>query len=127
MRVRARSLAGLAVLIVVVSAAVRWVGGADEARLGPALAAQARAGDIRMVSSLTCPYCTAARQWLTLHRVTFDECWIERDEACRATFEALPVRGTPTMIVRGHVQTGFEPARVLQALERAPAGPAPGG
>lgn len=116
-----RSLVGLVLLIAAIAVATQWLGDRAQDRIGEQMAQAANGGDIRMLSSLTCPYCTQARQWLERHGVPFDECFIERDAACEAAFEALPVRGTPTLIVRGQVQTGFDPERVLQAL-RAGAG-----
>ncbi len=111
-----RSLLGLVALIAAVSLATQWWIGRTEQRLADEVAALASAGDIRMVSSLTCPYCTQARQWFERHGVPFDECFVERDAACRATFEALPVRATPTLIVRGQVITGFRAEQVAAVL-----------
>jgi hypothetical protein len=59
----------------------------------------------------------AARHWMTEHRVVFDECFVERDAQCRATYEAASARGTPTLVVRGRAQIGFDPARVLAVLD----------
>ncbi|MCU0966750.1 MAG: hypothetical protein MUF08_17270 [Burkholderiaceae bacterium] len=56
------------------------------------------------------------------HEVAFDECFIETDAACAARFEALRAPGTPVLLVRGQLQTGFDAQRVLGALSRgAPA------
>lgn len=113
-----RSLWSLVLLVAAVALASQWWVARGDSRVGERLAQAARDGDIRMVSSLTCPYCTQARQWLERHRVPFDECFIERDAACQATFDALPVRATPTLIVRGQVLTGFRADQVLRALRR---------
>jgi glutaredoxin len=110
------SLWTLVVLVVGVSLAAQWIGDRAQGRVGDAVAAAARPGDIRMVSSLTCPYCTQARQWFEQHSVPVDECFVERDPACQALFDSLPVPATPTLIVRGQVQTGFDPQRLLAAL-----------
>lgn len=69
-----------------------------------------------MISSDTCVYCVTARRWLHQHGVSFDECFIERDAQCRSLYQATQERGTPTLIVRGKVQLGFDAARVLAAL-----------
>jgi hypothetical protein len=58
---------------------------------------------------------------MTRHGVRFDECFIERDAQCKALFEATPVRATPTLLVRGQVQVGFDAQRIVKTLE-APAG-----
>ena len=116
MATRPRSLLGLAALVVGVGVASQWWSASSERRLGAQLAAAARAGDIRMISSDTCVYCVSARRWMTEHGVGFDECFIERDAQCRTIYEATQARGTPTLIVRGKVQLGFDAARVLAGL-----------
>jgi glutaredoxin len=112
-----RSVAVLLALVLVVSAAMQWWGYASERRHAERLAALAQPGDIRMIASVTCAFCAAARHWMTEHRVRFDECYIERDAQCKALYDATQARGTPTLIVRGQVQLGFDAARVLAALE----------
>ncbi len=97
-------------------AGVQLLNTSSEDRLGRELAASARPGDIVMLSSETCPYCTQARLWLTHHRVTFSECFIERDAACAARYEALQSPGTPTLVVRGKRQIGFDARRVAREL-----------
>lgn len=81
-----------------------------------ALRAVARQGDIRMISSVTCIFCTKARQYMTEHRIPFEECVIERDAACLNDYKRLGASGTPTMLVRGQRQLGFDPLRVTAAL-----------
>ncbi|MEX8495157.1 glutaredoxin family protein [Sphaerotilus sp.] len=81
-----------------------------------ALRAVARAGDIRMLSSVSCIFCMKARQYLTEHRIPFEECLIERDAACMADYKRLGASGTPTLLVRGQRQLGFDPLRVTAAL-----------
>ena len=113
-----RSLVVVVLSVVAVSLATLWWRDRADGRFGVEMAQNARPGDIRMLSSLRCPYCTLARQWFERHGVAFDECFIERDAACRAEFDALPVRATPTLVVRGEVQTGFSAERVAAALRR---------
>ena len=112
-----RSIALLVALVLVASAGMQWWGRASEQRQGERLAALAQAGDIRMVSSQTCVYCTAARRWMSEHRVRFTECFIERDAQCRAVYDATLARGTPTLIVRGQVQLGFDAGKILAVLD----------
>lgn len=115
-----RSIALLAALLLATGAATQWWQGRSQARLGERLAALAQPGDIHMLSSLTCTFCAAARQWLTEHRVGFNECFIERDAQCQTVYAATGARGTPTLLVRGQVQLGFDPERVLAALPARP-------
>jgi glutaredoxin len=116
-RPSARSLLVLVLLILVASGGSQWWHGRSQQRLGQSLAALAQRGDIRLLSSDTCAYCTLARSWLTEHRVAFDECFIEREAACRAQFDALQAAGTPMVLVGGQAQTGFDPERVLARLK----------
>ena len=82
----------------------------------PQLQRLARSGDILMLSSNTCSFCTRARQWLKAHQVPFDECFIETDARCAAQYRAVMAQGTPTLLVRGQVQIGFSPRRVAERL-----------
>ncbi len=87
-----------------------------EKQVGTALAALAKPGDIVMLSSETCTYCEQARRWLTENRVPFSECFIEKDAACADSYRAQQAQGTPTLLVRGQRQVGFDPGRITQAL-----------
>ena len=112
------------VVPLILFALAMWLGvqllqGASGERLGKELSAQARPGDIVMLSSLTCIPCAEARVWLTEHKVAFSECFIERDADCAARFDALQSPGTPTLLVRGQRQIGFSAERVAQALRPA--------
>jgi glutaredoxin len=86
------------------------------ARLGPEIARQARQGDIHMISSLTCTWCTRARGWFTEHGVAFSECFVERDAACADAYVALQAPGTPVLLVRDERVIGFSPQRIAEAL-----------
>ena len=118
---RRASLGLLVVLVLAAGAANQWWQGASERRDGARLAALAQPGDIRMLASVTCVYCEAARRWMTAQGVRFDECFIERDAQCQALYDASGARGTPTLLVRGRVQVGFQAQRVIEALQ-GPAG-----
>jgi glutaredoxin len=102
--------------------ALAWLGatawrGHVAARDGEVLAQRVQPGDIRMISSETCGYCVAARQWMTQQRIPFEECLIERDAQCLADYQALGAVGTPTLMVRGQRVIGFDRARVLDILK----------
>lgn len=70
-----------------------------------------------MLSSETCPYCLAARRWMTQQGIPFDECFIERDARCAADYQALGGIGTPTLVVRGQRVIGFDRAKLLEILK----------
>ncbi len=105
-----------AALIVGVTAALSLWREAREAADGRALAALVRPGDIHMISSQTCIFCTRARTWMQAQNLPFTECFIERDPACDAQFRALMQPGTPVLLVRGQVQLGFNPQQVRDRL-----------
>ena len=118
MKASGKQLLGLVLLVLAVSAGNRWwVARHDDAQ-GQQLAALARPGDIRMMSSENCAICLEARNWMLRNRVVFTECLIERDTACRADFDALGAAGTPVMWVRGQPQLGFNAERLRVALAR---------
>ncbi len=106
----------LLLVVVLVWGALQGWRGVQAARLGPEVAGAARAGDIRMISSLTCAYCTQARAWFTEHRVAFSECFVERDAACADAYAALQAPGTPVLLVRDTRLVGFSPQRIAEAL-----------
>lgn len=118
MRTSRRSLIGLLALVAAVALANFGWGEFRASQLGTQVARAAKAGDIEMLSSVTCAYCDAARAWFEQHGVPVRECFIERDADCAARFAALQSPGTPLLLVRGERQVGFSPARVAQALER---------
>ena len=117
MKAKAREL----VLLCVIAGAAWGAGQGLKAwqgeRLGERVAATAGPGDIVMLSSVTCAYCREARQWFTKHEVMFDECFIEQDAACAEAYRRLMAPGTPTLLVRGERQVGFDAKRIAQALQ----------
>ncbi len=118
-RAQWRTLAGLVVVVALASGGSQWWRSHLAGGMGAQLAAQAQPGDIQMLSSTTCAYCTAARRWMTDQQVPFTECFVERDADCAARYQALGARGTPTLLVRGQLQLGFSPQRVLDGLGAA--------
>jgi glutaredoxin len=121
----ARRLAGLLIVVAAGFAVVQGVGWWSRERLGAQVAAAARPGDIRMIGSVTCVYCAAARAWFTENRVPFSECLIEHDAACADTYRALLAPGTPMLLVRGRRLVGFDAQRVADALAANPSPPTP--
>ena len=76
-------------------------------------------GDLKLISSTSCLFCTRARQYLTEQRIPFEECFIERDSACLTEYRARGAAGTPTVLVRGQARLGFDPGQVAETLAAA--------
>ena len=123
MKTALRRFLSLAIVVAIVWSGVQLFGIWQAQRLGQQVAREARAGDIVMVSSVTCPYCKEAREWFTDHKVVFSECFIETEPACAAAYNALQAPGTPVLLVRGQRQRGFDAQRIAAALT-SPASPA---
>jgi len=109
----------LAVLVALSWGGAQWLGGRAAQSQGEVLRELARPGDILMLSSTTCVFCKRASTWLVEQRVPHRECFIERDAACLAEYQARGARGTPTFVVRGQVMLGFDPQR-MGAILRSP-------
>ncbi len=111
-----KSLLILAFLIAAISLVSQGLHTWNNSSIGSSVAEKARAGDIYMVSSTTCPYCSQACAWFSQHNVPFTECFIERDAFCASRYEAMMTPGTPVLMVRGKKQIGFNPTAINAAL-----------
>jgi glutaredoxin len=103
------------VLLVVVggSNALSWWRDAQAADHIKAKLGQQR---ITLYTTQSCVYCTKAKRWLSKHDLAWDECDVERDSYCKATFEAQGAPGTPLVRIGAHWSLGFDPAWIAQAL-----------
>jgi len=118
MNLTLRRIAPLALVVAVGWLGVQLIQSFGSERIGREMASNAKPGDIVMLSSETCEYCKQARAWFKEHQVAFGECFIERDAACKAAYDALQSPGTPMLVVRGQRQVGFSPERVAQTLRQ---------
>lgn len=105
-------------VVIALTAAASWAWRSHvAAEDGKLLAERVKPGDIRMISSETCGWCTAARRWMTSEGIPFSECFIEKDAQCDADFRARGGSGTPTLVVRGQTVVGFDRARIIELLK----------
>lgn len=111
-----RSLAGLVLWVLLALAATEGWRAYQAGKLAQQLVARVRPGDILMLSSETCVFCDRARRWMTQQALPFTECFIESDADCARRYQATGAQGTPTLLVRGRLQLGFSPDRLLAAL-----------
>lgn len=114
-----RSFASLALVVVLAAMVGEGARVWQQQQRAEALRAVLQPGDLRMLSSTTCIFCTRAREWLTRHALPFQECFVELDATCAETYEQLGRPGTPTMLVRGQPQRGFDAERIAKALTPA--------
>ncbi|MFG6447269.1 glutaredoxin family protein [Roseateles sp. BYS180W] len=112
---RWRGLGSLALVLGVVLGLSQWARWSQQDRHAEALRQLLSPGQLQMISSTTCTYCDRARTWFTQERIPFTECYIERDKACLARYQALGARGTPTFVLHEQVVLGLDLPR-LQAL-----------
>jgi glutaredoxin len=115
-----RTWIALAAIVVMATATQSWWSSRSTDRVAAEVARLAAPGDIRMLSSTTCPICTRARNWFKAHEVAYDECFIETDAACAARFQQTRSPGTPVILVRGRPLVGFNPERIALALNLSP-------
>jgi glutaredoxin len=111
-----RRFASLALLLIAVWGGTQAMQLWSARQLGSEAAANAKPGDIQMISSVTCVYCAKARAWFTEQKIPFSECFVERDAVCAAQYNGLLAPGTPVIVVRGQPQIGFSSQRVVDAL-----------
>ncbi len=103
-----------------------WLVRRTDISMGQALSALSQPGEIMMIASENCVQCELARRWMQRHNVAFSECLIERDADCSARYQALYAPGTPLLVVRERVLTGFSPQAIWQVLKTAPQSPPQG-
>lgn len=72
---------------------------------------------LQMISSTTCRYCTRAREWMQAQGVRFEECFIEREEACRQRYLATGAQATPTFVVGRSAVLGLDAPRLIALLQ----------
>lgn len=114
------SLALLLVLIVGGSKAFNWW---KDTRTADRIKAGLGQQRITLYTTQTCTFCVDAKFWLRTHSIAWDECDVERDPSCKATFEAQGAPGTPIVRVGSHWYLGFDPNWIAEALiAPAPAG-----
>lgn len=112
------SLKSLAVIVLLVVGGTQGLQHWQDARAASEIKAHLGGQRITMYSTADCIYCAKARGWLSGHGIPWDECDVERDTGCQATFEAHGAPGTPLIRAGGQWRLGFEPAWVAQALAK---------
>ena len=110
----------LAVIVLVTMGASQGVSWWTQQRTAAAVRQHVQPGDITMYATETCVYCVKARDWMKSHNIPWQECDVERDAACRQTYEAQGAPGTPLMQVKGRWSLGFNTEWLSRAIEMPP-------
>ncbi len=116
-----RELWPLLVIVAVVWGLSSWARQGLHEGQAQSLREKAKPGDIVMLSSLSCSYCTQARQWFEAERIPYAECFIESNAQCAQRYRETLARGTPTFLVRGQVILGLDRALMVALLEQTKA------
>lgn len=114
--VKTRSLWTLALLLVLIAGGSKALNWWQEDRTADLIKANLHQQRITLYTTQTCVYCVEAKFWLRSHGIAWDECDVERDASCKATFEAQGAPGTPMVRIGHRWLLGFEPNWVAQAL-----------
>ena len=117
---RRRELMGLALLIGIVWGLSQVWTSWQTASLAAQLKGRAQGDDILMLTTSTCPYCAAARRWLSEHNIAYRECNVEEEAACAAEYVARGSPGVPLMKAKGQWQLGFDPQWLVAVLAADP-------
>lgn len=120
MSIKRSELLVLLVVMVVAMSAGQWLRGSRPAgsdEQGAALRAAVQPGELQMISSTTCAYCTKARLWLTEQQVPFDECFVETNAACRQRWLAVGAQATPTFVVGRSAVLGLDVPRLIELAQ----------
>jgi len=118
-----RELWPLALIVVVVWAVSSWARQGLQETQAQSLREKAKPGDIVMLSSRSCVYCTQARQWFEAESIPYAECFIESNAQCAQRYRETLAQGTPTFLVRGQVILGLNRTRMVAVLEQGAARP----
>ena len=82
-----------------------------------AFAAQDKKVDVFVTS--WCPYCRKLQEFLDKNHIEYSRHDVEKDEAAGRVFERLNGRGVPLVRVGDEVIHGYDPDRVLEALQKS--------
>ncbi|MEY4765269.1 MAG: hypothetical protein RI907_1942 [Pseudomonadota bacterium] len=114
---RLKPFTGLLLLVGAISGGSLWMQASRDRALGESLRQAQPQGRITLYTTLTCVYCTRAKDWLRSQQVPFEECRVDTDAACAATYRKLGEPGTPVVQVDAdQFHLGFDPDWLHKAL-----------
>lgn len=114
-----RSLWSLAFLLAAILGGSQGFNWWQEARTADRIKTSLGQQRITLYTTQNCVYCVRARSWLRSHDIAWDECDVESDASCKATFDAQGAPGTPVVRIGTHWHLGFEPNWIAEALSQS--------
>lgn len=86
------------------------------------LAAATTPSDVVIYTTVWCPNCKAAKQWMAQQGFAYTECDVEKSASCAAELQAhygsSGDQGVPYLVVRGHhMKDGFDSDEFIAALK----------
>ncbi|MDO5689582.1 MAG: glutaredoxin family protein [Tissierellia bacterium] len=73
--------------------------------------------NVVVYSSNTCPYCTAAKDYLNEHNIAFTEKNVSTDAQARKELMEKGHMGVPVVIIDGEEIVGFDQKRIADLLK----------
>ncbi len=104
------------ILAVVLGGSSLWTWWQEEGA-ARTLLAKANPSSLTLYTTNDCPYCDKARAWLDGHGITWRECNVDRDAACKRAYEARGAPGVPLVHANEQWHLGFDPVWVSNALK----------
>jgi len=75
------------------------------------------AKSVKVYSTLTCPWCVRAKQFLTENKITFENYDVSTDQAkAQEMIDKSGQMGVPVIDIEGEIILGFDKERIKQAL-----------
>ena len=75
---------------------------------------------VKVYSTPTCPWCTAAKKYLTSKNVAFEDLDVSKNrEAAMEMIQKSGQRGVPVIEINGNVIVGFDQATIEKLLRTA--------
>lgn len=73
---------------------------------------------IKVYSTLTCPYCYKAKDWLKEHNFNFEDINVAEDHnAAKEMVEKSGQRGVPVIDINGKIVIGFDVDKLKEILK----------
>ncbi len=80
--------------------------------------AEAKKPKVKVYSTPTCPYCKAAKEYLTEHKITYEDIDVSKDQAAaNEMIEKSGQMGVPVIEIGNTIIVGFDREAIKKALK----------